>query len=283
LVAEAITAAGHRVLGSIPRENSLALPQRHLGLVQAREHPDLGGLIERLAERAEGCLDLDALTACATSMDTGSARVAPLPPPGQRIAIASDDAFTFMYPHLLRAWRKAGAEILLFSPLANEAPPLFCDVCWLPGGYPELHAGRIAGSERFLAGIRQFAEKNRVHGECGGYMVLGEAIIDASGESHAMAGLLGHVTSFAERKLCLGYRTATLLSDCAVGAAGLTVRGHEFHYATIAVPGAESPLVRLANGEGEPIGLAGGIRGRVSGTFFHALAASESGGASPRE
>ena len=104
-------------------------------------------------------------------------------PPGQRIALARDAAFSFVYPHMLEAWRAAGAEISTFSPLADEAPDTSADVCWLPGGYPELHAGTIAANARFRSGLRAFAETRPVHGECGGYMVLGTALTDADGVS----------------------------------------------------------------------------------------------------
>ena len=125
-----------------------------------------------------------------------------LPPPGQRIALASDQAFSFVYPHLIEAWRRAGAEIFAFSPLADEPPPESADSCWLPGGYPELHADALAAARRFSAGLRRFAETRPVHGECGGYMVLGESLEDAAGRRHAMTGLLGHATSFA-RASCI--------------------------------------------------------------------------------
>ncbi len=106
-----------------------------------------------------------------------------LPPPGQRIALAEDAAFTFLYPHVALTWRAAGAEIVPFSPLADEAPAQDCDVCWLPGGYPELHAGRLAAAANFRAGMRKFAATKPVHGECGGFMVLGEALEDAEAAS----------------------------------------------------------------------------------------------------
>src|SRR5262249_39686872 len=156
-----------------------------------------------------------------------------LPPPGQRIALACDQAFTFVYPHLVEGWRRAGAEVVTFSPLSDEAPPQSCDSCWLPGGYPELHAGALANAVRFRAGLASFAQTRPVHGECGGYMVLGEGLDDADDVRHAMTGLLGHATSFARRKLQLGYREARLLADSPLGAAGTVIRGHEFHYATL--------------------------------------------------
>jgi cobyrinic acid a,c-diamide synthase len=201
--------------------------------------------------------------------------VAALPPPGQRIALASDAAFAFIYPHVLSGWRSAGAEIVSFSPLSDEPPPENCDSCWLPGGYPELHAGSLANAWRFKAGLTQFAASKPVHGECGGYMVMGEGLIDADGVCHAMTGLLTHATSFAERRLHLGYRAATLLQDCPLGAAGTRLRGHEFHYATLIDAGSDAPLADLFDAEGAGLGPSGGRRGQVTGTFFHAIACEE--------
>ena len=197
-----------------------------------------------------------------------------LPPPGQRIALASDQAFSFVYPHLIEAWRRAGAEIFAFSPLADEPPPESADSCWLPGGYPELHADALAAARRFSAGLRRFAETRPVHGECGGYMVLGESLEDAAGRRHAMVGLLGHATSFARRKLHLGYRTARLLADGVLGRSGTIVRGHEFHYASLTSTGRDEPFAELTDSEGRAPVKAGGRRGHVTGTFFHAIAAA---------
>jgi cobyrinic acid a,c-diamide synthase len=199
-------------------------------------------------------------------------RVLPLRPPGQRIALAKDRAFSFVYPHVLEGWRRAGAEIVCFSPLADESPPESCDCCWLPGGYPELHAGQLASAHRFRGGLARFARSRSVHGECGGYMVLGQGLEDAGGERHAMAGLLGHATSFAACKLHLGYRQVRLLRDGPLGAAGSMVRGHEFHYASLAMAGDDEPFCDLADSQRQPLGLSGGRRGNVSGTFFHAMA-----------
>jgi cobyrinic acid a,c-diamide synthase len=158
--------------------------------------------------------------------------------------------------------------------LADEPPPGRADCCWLPGGYPELHADALAAARRFQSGLQRFAATRPVHGECGGYMVLGEGLEDAAGKRHAMVGLLGHTTSFARRKLHLGYRTARLLSDAVLGAQGNTIRGHEFHYASLISAGGDEPLAELADGEGRALGPSGGRRGRVSGSFFHAIAAA---------
>jgi cobyrinic acid a,c-diamide synthase len=277
LVADAIEAIGIPVLGAVPREAELALPERHLGLVQAGEHADLAGLINRLVAMAQSHIDLNAvfIASAPLVLSAGRSNRSPaLPPPGQRVALASDQAFSFVYPHLMSAWRGAGAEIIPFSPLADEPPLDHADSCWLPGGYPELHAQKLAAAGRFMSGLRHFAQTRPVHGECGGYMVLGESLEDAAGKSHAMAGLLGHATSFAKRKLHLGYRTARLLADSVLGAKDALVRGHEFHYASLTVPGDDESLADMSDGEGKPLGHSGGRRGQVSGTFFHAIAAT---------
>jgi cobyrinic acid a,c-diamide synthase len=275
LAADAILTMGVPVFGALPRDETMRLPERHLGLVQASEHGDLAARIDRLADFVERHVDVAAVMACAAPIRFAPAAPhAALAPPGQRVALARDAAFTFVYAHLLDHWRRAGAEIAMFSPLADEPPPEACDVCWLPGGYPELHAGTLAAAENFRRGLSSFAETRPVHGECGGYMVLGQGIEDADGETHAMAGLLGHATSFAKRKLHLGYREARLLADSPIGAAGALVRGHEFHYASLVEPGNDQPLVDLADSQGAPIGAHGGRRGRVTGTFFHAIAAA---------
>jgi len=272
LVADAIADLQIPVVGVVPRDAGLAFPERHLGLVQANEHGDLDARLDALADMAERCLDLDAILALASPPRiASSAAQAALPPPGARIALAQDDAFTFLYPHVVQGWRQA-AEIVPFSPLADEAPHASCDACWLPGGYPELHAGRLAVAENFKSGLAAFAATRPVHGECGGYMVLGEGLEDAEGVRHAMTGLLGHATSFAQRKLHLGYRQARLLSDCALGHEGDSVRGHEFHYASLVETGNDAPLAEVTDGEGNALGTAGGRRGNVTGTFFHAIA-----------
>ncbi|WP_430257901.1 cobyrinate a,c-diamide synthase [Neorhizobium sp. IRS_2294] len=273
LSGDAISAIGLTVVGTILRDPTLTLPERHLGLVQASEHPQMDAHIDRLADAMEQSLDLDAIFVAARPFDipSGTTEKA-LPPPGQRIALAEDAAFTFLYPHIKREWQAMGAEIIRFSPLADEAPPADCDVCWLPGGYPELHAGRLAAADRFKTGLKTFSQTKPVHGECGGYMVLGERLEDADGVSHTMTGLLSHSTSFSKRKMNLGYRQARLMRESAIGKIGDVVRGHEFHYARVIEAGTDQPLAMIADGRGDEIGPSGGFRGRVTGTFFHAIA-----------
>ena len=274
LATEAIEALGIPVVGALPRSDGVVLPERHLGLVQAGETSDLEGRLEGIAAFVVEHTKIEAIRGLASrgGIDARPGDEA-VRPPGQRIAIARDAAFSFLYPHLSQGWRQAGAEIRFFSPLADEAPDDDCDACWLPGGYPELHAGRLAASARFLGGLRRFAETRAVHGECGGYMVLGTALTDAGGERHAMAGLLGVSTTFARRRLHLGYRAARLIEDCCLGPAGSRLRGHEFHYASIDLPGTDAPFALVADAHGSDFVPAGSRRGMVSGSFFHVIAA----------
>ncbi|MCA0963077.1 cobyrinate a,c-diamide synthase [Salipiger bermudensis] len=257
------------VLGVLPRRGDLTLPERHLGLIQAVEHPDLETAIAGYAAFLREHVDLAAIRAAASGHPPREA--GPLPaPPAQRIALAQDAAFSFTYPHLLEGWRAAGAEILPFSPLADEAPDADSDLVWLPGGYPELHAGRLAAASRFRAGLRAHAVTRPVHGECGGYMVLGQGLIDKDGTRHEMAGLLGLVTSYERRKFHLGYRRAVLQAPMPGLAAGTALRGHEFHYSTI-LEQPDLPLAEVADADGGPVPETGSHRGPVSGTFFHLI------------
>jgi cobyrinic acid a,c-diamide synthase len=275
LVREAIASLGVPIVGALSREDTMQIPARHLGLVQASEHGDLSSLLARLAQASARHLDIDAILGMASHPRIPQlAATMPLRPPGQCIALAQDCAFSFVYPHVVEGWRRAGAQIIPFSPLADEPPPERCDCCWLPGGYPELHAFALAAARRFHAGLARFAETRRVHGECGGYMVLGQGLEDGQGKHHPMAGLLGHSTSFTARKLHLGYREARLLCDSPIGPAGAVVRGHEFHYATLSGEGGDDPFVILNDGEGRPLGHAGSRRGLVTGSFFHFIASA---------
>jgi cobyrinic acid a,c-diamide synthase len=273
LAGEAIEALGVTVVGSIPRLDALALPERHLGLVQAGELDTLEARLDAVADAVATHVDIGAVEALARPLAFASGAAAPaIAPPGQRIALARDAAFSFLYPHLMAGWRAAGAELRFFSPLADEPPPDDCDACWLPGGYPELHAGALASARGFLGGLRQFARTRPVHGECGGYMALGAALTDASGATFPMAGLLSVETSFAKRKMTLGYRDATLVADGAMGRAGERFRGHEFHYATVVALGDDPPFALARDAYGGPPEPSGSRRGRVTGSFFHAIA-----------
>ena len=253
------------VLGIVRRSDSLNWPSRHLGLVQAQENQELELFIETTSLAVARETNLDNLLTLGAEIRPESVQSSILPPLGQKIAVANDVAFSFAYPHILQSWKKAGARISLFSPLKDEAPNPDCDVIFLPGGYPELHAGLISQNLNFLNSLK--CSKALIYGECGGFMVLGDALIDANGQSHAMAGLLPLTTSFATRKLHLGYRQIKPLG----GPWTKPLRGHEFHYSTLTNEGKADRLFAASDAAGQDLGNIGLRRGSVMGSYTHII------------
>lgn len=277
--AAASAAPDIKVLGCVPRQMDLNLPDRHLGLVQAREHLDLQDFLDNAADLVGENIDTDALLALARPLkqhaDDMPALIKPL---GQRIAIADDEAFSFRYPLILEGWQAQGADLSLFSPLDDEAPSPDADAIYLPGGYPELHGYRLSTANTFMDSLKAAADRGAViFGECGGYMVLGKGLIDADGQRHVMAGLLPLETSFAKRKLHLGYREVELDTGAALGSGGVLgdpgqcFRGHEFHYASVINESPGAPLFKSRNAAGQDLGLAGLADGKVMGSFIHLI------------
>ncbi|MFC7665863.1 AAA family ATPase [Methylorubrum suomiense] len=255
LVEAGLSRIGMRVLGAFPARPVSSCPSVTWASSRPARPP-----IWRHAWTASGIWRKPPSTSTPSSpppVGRRSRAEAPSPPPAQRVAVARDAAFSFLYPHMLAGWRAAGAEIVPFSPLADEAPDPSCDACWLPGGYPELHAGRLAAANTFRDGLNRFAHTRPVHGECGGYMVLGESLEDADGVTHPMTGLLPVATSYGKRRLHLGYRVARLVETGLLGAAGTRLVGHEFHYASelTPAPDADNALARVTDAEGTPWAL----------------------------
>ncbi len=268
MLRRALAPLGLPVLAALHRSSALAQPSRHLGLVQATEHPDLEAFLDAAGDALAATLDRDALLAMAAPLP--EAKTGPhIPPPSSTIAVARDAAFAFVYPHLLQDWRDAGAELRLFSPLADEPVPE-AGFIYLPGGYPELFAGQLASNQTFLRSLRSAAQTSDIYGECGGYMLLGKGLIDAQGTRHEMAGLLHLETSFATRKLHLGYRRLSPLR----GPFGTALMAHEFHYATT-LSATGDPLFCAEDAEGTPLPDMGLVQGRVSGSFAHVIDAAQ--------
>jgi cobyrinic acid a,c-diamide synthase len=276
ILAAAADELGIPVLGFLPRLAELAMPERHLGLKQAGEMKDIKAFLSAAASAIAPHVDLDRFTATAAPIAPGSAPGAlGIPTLGQRIAVAKDIAFAFAYPAQLEAWRRQGAELLFFSPLNDEAPDPAADAVFLPGGYPELHAGRLAGNILYQAGLRAAAARGAaVYGECGGYMVLGESLVDAEGIAHPMAGLLPIATSFARPKLHLGYRHALLVEEGPLGVRGAGYAGHEFHYASVERESGDAALFQAKDARGNALAAMGRRQGRVMGSFLHLISAA---------
>ena len=266
MLTQALSAQNVKVFGHLTRSEAFALPERHLGLVQAGEIDHLEPWIDHIATALHPSLDLAALSELSGPAFAPQTR---LPgPPAQHIAIASDHAFTFRYPHQLKGWRDAGAQLSFFSPLADEPAPKEAQYIFLPGGYPELHAGQLACAAKFKASLaRHAALGTPIYGECGGYMVLGKGLVDAKGQRHEMLGLLPLETSFQHRKLHLGYRQLTPLSDHF----NAPLMAHEFHYART-INAAGPALFATKDADHADLGEIGLHIGRTCGSFAHIIA-----------
>ena len=272
LLRDALKPLGLPVIGAVKRNDALVLPERHLGLVQASERTDIEGFIANAAQVVAQACDMDLLQSLFQPGASAGNEADRLPPLGRKIAVARDEAFAFCYPHMLADWQNQGAEISFFSPLADEAPAQDADAVLLPGGYPELHAEKLAAAGQFKAGMSVAVTRGAlIYGECGGYMVLGESLIDAAGKAHAMLGLLPLVTSFEQRKLHLGYRRMSAQGDFVLGKA---LRGHEFHY-TRAIREEGEPLFSARDALGADLGTCGLRKANVMGSYLHVIDAEK--------
>ena len=276
-LAEAIEASCHAVpIGAILRDDALILPERHLGLVTAAEGVLTPGLRDHLATVIEASVDLDRLLTLALPLSSASFAGAILPRGGigggrrgpLRVGVAYDVAFQFYYEENLALLRQAGAELVFWSPLRDEVPDV--DGLYFGGGYPELHAQRLAGNVGALKTVRRLAEHGLpIYAECGGLMYLAEALEDPDGVAHAMVGLLPSTIRMRPRSMTLGYREIRFSADAPLGRAGAAARGHEFHYSTIDPVPATVPRVWRLEGRHGGDRPEGYLIGHALMTYVH--------------
>jgi cobyrinic acid a,c-diamide synthase len=280
LLQEALASISVPLLGALPRHDSLSLPSRHLGLLPAHELADLQQRLGAWAELAERHLNLEALwplLASATAPDSlpGGSVPPDHPAPGRpaddrpvTIAIASDAAFHFRYPEASELLEQQGVVVEPWSPLADEELPAGCSAIVLPGGYPELHAAGLASSQCSLEALRSAHRQGLpIYAECGGLLLLGQALEDAEGRPHAMAGLLPF--SAGRGSLSLGYRSATSLRDGLVLQRGEQVCGHEFHRWQLQGAVAASEQLWQLEGWGTPARPEGWSRRQLHASWLH--------------
>jgi cobyrinic acid a,c-diamide synthase len=239
-------ATGLPVVGYLPKDAGLHIPERHLGLVPTDERGELSDFISHAASLIETHLDLDLILEMSHYQRPAVAAHGPVSPPAPtaaplvRLAVARDRAFSFYYEDNLDLLRQAGAEIVFFSPLADAAwPPASCGL-YLGGGFPEIYAAELAANESMRQALRQaHAAGLPIYAECGGFMVLTEAIIDLAGNCHPMAGLVPGLTRMQPRLMSLGYRVVESPAGNFLLPAGVTTRGHEFHWSRWEVPASQ--------------------------------------------
>ena len=274
-----------RILGLLPRDEALALPSRHLGLVTAQDNPLDPDLVARLARWAGDNLDLTRLLNACPALEFPEPEKAPAPAARVRpvrIGIAQDAAFCFTYAENLRLLEAAGAELVPFSPLADTTLPPGLRGLYLPGGYPELHAARLAANAGLRAEIKSFSAAGRpVYAECGGFMYLMDSITGPDGRPHPMCGVFAMAATMLERFAALGYREAVTTRDSFLGPAWTMARGHEFHYSspTSADPDAE-PLYKVRDRHGWTNQAEGFQKGNTLGSYIHLHLASNPDAAS---
>jgi cobyrinic acid a,c-diamide synthase len=256
-------------LGGVIRNGDIAIPERHLGLVTAEDHELTPQRMNILADCVENAMDLDALLdglpeiapVRFAKLSHGTSKV--------RLAVARDQAFCFYYPENLEMLEESGSEIVRFSLLNDIGFPENIDGIYLGGGYPELHAAVISENVRLK---NQILEKCRegmpIYGECGGFMVLCKTLVDLDGNAYPMIGCFDFTCRMTSSLKALGYREMTLMRKTILGEAGVTVRGHEFHYSQLDSHELET-VYQTHDLSGSPRNVKGFQVNRCLGSYLH--------------
>jgi cobyrinic acid a,c-diamide synthase len=263
-------------LGWLPRRPDWVIPERHLGLTTAGDLTADAVPWERLRQALEETVDVDGLLALAGGSRLhedpviASSPHPAIPSSRRRVAVARDAAFCFYYPENLELLEAAGGEVVPFSPLADQALPEGTSVLYLGGGYPELHAARLAANESMRASIRHFhRDGGTLYAECGGLMYAGRELVDATGSRFPMLDLLPARTVMQPRLAALGYVTFRTTQPTAVGPSGTTARGHEFHYSRLEPLGELTYAAELDRERGEPARPDGLVAGNLLAGYAH--------------
>lgn len=267
------------VVGYLRPDPSFEVPDRHLGLVTALEQGSTA-LYDRLATAVAETVDLNRVEQIAHSARVRDFLHSPSSTKVKaggtiRVGIAYDPAFCFYYEDNLELLKNAGAELVKFSPLNDQALPEV-GLLYLGGGYPELHGEKLAKNVAMRQAIRSFSERGgAIYAECGGMMYLTQAVRDFKGERHEMVGVFPAEAIMQKSSMTLGYRTVECSRDCLLAEAGISVRGHEFHYSKL-VPttGSLEYACALRDAQGLPKGQDGLITGNVLALYSHVHFAS---------
>ncbi len=291
MIEEAMAGIGMPVLGAVRRNELLAMPERHLGLLPAEENAREQQAVDAMGEAMGRQLNLAGLMQLAhdarpldrmvsqaelyiQKVVEGRKRSFPDDFGRIKIGLARDEAFSFYYPESLAVLSQLGAQIVEFSPLRDKKLPEV-DGLLFGGGFPEMFAGELSANEEMLSDIRKAADKGMpMFAECGGYMYLSQSLTDFEGKVYAMAGLLPAQVQMNKKLQMVGYVEAQLQQDCCLGAAGLKIRGHEFHFSSEITGEADITgerafsFTRMRNGAVYPGGFVAN-RGNIVGSYLH--------------
>ena len=276
LLTEAMAAARPDIplCGVLRKHPDIATPSRHLGLVTAEDTTDADRRLDALADWLEAGSDVERLIQGLCPWTPPGGIIPPGPPVRKtraRIGLARDRAFCFYYEENLRLLREAGAELVAFSPLADQTLPEGLDGLYLGGGYPELAGRELAANEGLRTAIQDFCRRGRpVLAECGGFMYLMDALTDPDGQVFPMAGVFPFRAVMGRRLASLGYRYVVTRAASPLGPAGTTVRGHEFHYSHLQDDADRLPGVyALSSRQGDLDVREGFLVGRTLGSYVH--------------
>jgi cobyrinic acid a,c-diamide synthase len=262
---------GVRSFGGLPRDQELAIPERHLGLATVEDHPLDNAYLNHLADRLETHLDLDELVAALPPLALPEDPAPAATPPTVRLGVARDRAFCFYYPENLELLAGFGAELVPFSPLKDRQLPADLHGIYLGGGYPELHAAGLAANDGLKQALKEAAAGGLpIYAECGGLMYLAREIRDVEGRAYPMAGIFPFTVRMLPRLQALGYREVTLTAPGLLGPSGTRARGHEFHYSEIVgKPQGVGRLYRLTPRRGGAAVREGYGEGNVLASYVH--------------
>ena len=271
---------GIPVLGYLPRKEEFIQPERHLGLIPTVEGTVARQWYDSVINQVEATMDVDAILKLAQTASTPQAIPGVYPeeplPAGATIAVAQDKAFSFYYQDsldLLSAW---GAELAPFSPLEDDKLPPGTGGIYLGGGFPELFASLLSENAPMHRAMRDAVAKGvPVYAECGGLMYLGKSLSDLDGVTHPMVGIIPAESAMSQTRLTLGYREVESCSDSPVLLKGERVRGHEFHWSTLAQqPGPEESVYKVVDQDNRPDGFR---TGNVWASYVHIHLGSRQG------
>jgi cobyrinic acid a,c-diamide synthase len=236
-----------RAFGYLPRRKDIEIPERHLGLVTADEDAVPTSRLNLLADLAEQTIDLPGLLEAARATSAETVDVPPDSSVRVRIGVARDKAFSFYYQENLDALRRAGAEIVEFSPLDDTRLPDAVDGLYFGGGYPEVFAQQLAANQSMMADVRRAAEEGwPIYAECGGLMYLAQEIVTRTAPVR-MAAVLPLSVEMTEKLVNFAYAEVSFVSDCLLGVAGSRARGHSFHFSKIGDAGNLECVYRVRN------------------------------------
>ncbi len=272
---------GVPVLGYLPYNEDIALPERHLGLVPSVEQEFSKSTYQKIGVMLSSAIDIDKVIAIASSSDS-------LPSYKKtifsginerfyfRIAVAVDEAFNFYYQDNLDLLEAHGIELTYFSPLYDKYLPADVDGLYLGGGFPELYAAMLAANTTMKESIRKAYRNGLViYGECGGMMYLLEQMVDFKNKTHEMCGILKGMTQMENKRQGLGYITVQALHDNVLCRRGTTFKGHEFHWSSLHAPEGTPYAYTISKCDDKKSRMDGVFTDRVLGSYTHVHFASD--------